>query len=218
MSSEDFALRAVGLYKAFGSHQVLRGVEFSLRPGEIMGIIGENGAGKTTLLRVLSGELRADSGSVVHRGRLGYCPQRIVVNNELTVEQHLRYFQSAYQLATLTRAHELVERLDLSRYLNRKAGLLSGGTKQKLNLILALMHDPGVVLMDEPYQGFDWDNYLAFWAITRELCDRGQSVLVISHIAHDIKRFDRLHRLREGQVVAEKTTARHLTAGRKAAP
>ncbi|ANZ43248.1 ABC transporter [Lentzea guizhouensis] len=215
MSTEDFALRAVDLHKAFGSHQVLQGVEFSLRQGEIMGVIGENGAGKTTLLRVLSGELKADRGSVVHQGRLGYCPQRIVVNNELTVEQHLRYFQSAYQLSSLTRADELVERLDLTRYLRRKAGVLSGGTKQKFNLVLALMHDPGVVLMDEPYQGFDWDNYLTFWSITRELRERGQSVLVISHIAHDVKRFDRLHRLRAGKVVAEKTTTRRIPTGRK---
>ncbi|MFE9749585.1 ABC transporter ATP-binding protein [Saccharothrix saharensis] len=203
MSTPDFTLRAVDLHKAFGTRQVLRGVDFSLRRGEIMGIIGENGAGKTTLLRVLSGELKADRGAVVHRDRLGYCPQRIVVNDELTVEQHLRYFQCAYRLTSLDRAQELVERLDLARYRRTKAGVLSGGTRQKLNLVIALMHDPGVVLMDEPYQGFDWDNYLAFWSITRELRDRGQSVLVISHIAHDVERFDRLHRLRGGQVVEE---------------
>lgn len=96
--------------------------------------------------------------------------------------------------------------------------MLSGGTKQKLNLVLALMHDPGVVLMDEPYQGFDWDNYLTFWSITRELRERGQSVLVISHIAHDVKRFDRLHRLLAGRIVEEKTTTRRVTTGRKVAP
>ncbi|WP_158851686.1 ABC transporter ATP-binding protein [Saccharothrix deserti] len=203
MSTPDFTLRAVDLHKAFGARQVLRGVDFSLRRGEIMGIIGENGAGKTTLLRVLSGELKPDRGAVVHRDRLGYCPQRIVVNDELTVEQHLRYFQCAYRLPSLDRAQELLERLDLAGYRRTKAGVLSGGTRQKLNLVLALMHDPGVVLMDEPYQGFDWDNYLAFWSITKELRDRGQSVLVISHIAHDVERFDRLHRLRGGQVVEE---------------
>ncbi|MFJ6675498.1 ATP-binding cassette domain-containing protein [Actinosynnema sp. NPDC091369] len=152
-STTDFTLRAVDLHKAFGTRQVLRGVDFSLRRGEIMGIIGENGAGKTTLLRVLSGELKADRGAVVHRDRLGYCPQRIVVNDELTVEQHLRYFQCAYRLTSLDRAQELVERLALARYRRTKAGVLSGGTRQKLNLVIALMHDPGVVLMDEPYQG-----------------------------------------------------------------
>lgn len=203
MSIEDFTLQAVDLHKAFGSRPVLKGVDFALRPGEIMGVIGENGAGKTTLLRTLAGELRPDRGTVMQRDRLGYCPQRIVLNDDLTVEQHLRYFRSAYRLAGLERAEELVERLDLAKYRRARTGTLSGGTRQKLNLVLALMHDPGVVLMDEPYQGFDWDNYLTFWSITDELRDRGQSVLVISHIAHDMERFDRIYRLRAGRVVAE---------------
>ncbi|MBB5803064.1 ABC-type multidrug transport system ATPase subunit [Saccharothrix ecbatanensis] len=203
MSTEDFTLQAVDVHKAFGPRRVLEGVDFALRPGEIMGIIGENGAGKTTLLRILAGELKPDRGSVAHRDRLGYCPQRIVLNDELTVDQHLRYFRSAYHLDSLDRAEELVERLDLAKYRRARAGVLSGGTRQKLNLVLALMHDPGVVLMDEPYQGFDWDNYLTFWSITGELRDRGQSVLVISHIAHDLERFDRMSRLRAGRVVAE---------------
>ncbi|MEJ2859464.1 MULTISPECIES: ABC transporter ATP-binding protein [unclassified Saccharothrix] len=207
----EFSLRAINIHKSYGTRAVLRGVEFSLRPGEIMGVIGENGAGKTTLLRVLAGELKADRGEVLHRGRLGYCPQRIVVNDELTVEQHLRYFQCAYQLDDLTRAYELLDRLDLAKFRDRKAGVLSGGTRQKLNLTIALMHDPGVVLMDEPYQGFDWENYLNFWAITDELRDRGQSVLVISHIAHDVERFDRLHRLRAGRVVDEDAPERIAT-------
>jgi ABC-type multidrug transport system ATPase subunit len=203
MSTEDFTLQAVDLHKSFGPRPVLQGVDFALRPGEIMGIIGENGAGKTTLLRTLAGELKPDRGTVVRRNRLGYCPQRIVLNDDLTVEQHLRYFRSAYRLPGLRRADELVERLDLAKYRRSRTGTLSGGTRQKLNLVLALMHDPGVVLMDEPYQGFDWDNYLTFWEITDELRDRGQSVLVISHIAHDLERFDRIHRLRAGRVVAE---------------
>ncbi len=203
MTFEGFNLRAVNVHKSFGTRAVLKGVGFELRPGEVMGIIGENGAGKTTLLRVLAGELKADRGEVLHRDRLGYCPQRIVVNDELTVNQHLQYFQSAYGLDNLGRAHELLERLDLAKFRRYKAGQLSGGTRQKLNLVLSLMHDPGVVLMDEPYQGFDWENYLNFWSITDELRQRGQSVLVISHIAHDIERFDRLYRLRDGRTVEE---------------
>ena len=202
MPTEDFTLRAINLHKAFGSRVVLRGVEFELRPGELLGIIGENGAGKTTLLRILAGELRADRGRVLHRRRLGYCPQRIVVNDELTVEQHLRYFQCAYHLDDLSRADELLDRLDLAKFRRVTAGLLSGGTRQKLNLTLALMHEPDVVLMDEPYQGFDWENYLNFWSITDELRERGHSVLVISHIAHDVERFDRLYRLQSGRLVS----------------
>jgi ABC-type multidrug transport system ATPase subunit len=199
-------LTVVDLHKSYGHRPVLRGVQFQLREGELLGIIGENGAGKTTLLGLLAGALKADRGKISRRGSLGYCPQRIVVNDDLTVEQHLRYFQCAYRLGNLDRAVELTERLGLTRYAATKAGALSGGTKQKLNLTLALMHDPQVVLMDEPYQGFDWENYLNFWAITTELRDRGCSVLVISHIAHDTERFDRLYRLESGVVVPAEAT------------
>jgi ABC-2 type transport system ATP-binding protein len=193
-------LQVVDLHKAFRGRQVLSGVEFELQSGELFGVIGENGAGKSTLLRILAGELAADRGDIIYTGTLGYCPQKIVLNDELTVEQHLRFFQRAYRLPGLLRAHELVERLGFAQHRGTRAGLLSGGTRQKLNLTIALMHDPDVVLMDEPYQGFDWDNYLNFWDIAEELRDQGRTVLIISHIAHDIERFDRLRRLRSGQL------------------
>ena len=193
-------LRVVDLHKAFRGRQVLSGIEFELQSGELFGIIGENGAGKSTLLRILAGELAADRGDIIYAGTLGYCPQKIVLNDELTVEQHLRFFQRAYRLPGLLRPHELVERLGYAQHRGIRAGLLSGGTRQKLNLTIALMHDPDVVLMDEPYQGFDWDNYLNFWDIAEELRDQGRTVLIISHIAHDIERFDRLRRLRSGQL------------------
>ncbi|MFC4852743.1 ABC transporter ATP-binding protein [Actinophytocola glycyrrhizae] len=193
-------LRVVDLHKAFRGRPVLSGIEFELQPGELFGIIGENGAGKSTLLRILAGELPADRGDIIYAGTLGYCPQNIVLNDDLTVEQHLRFFQRAYRLPGLLHAHELVERLGFDQHRGTRAGLLSGGTRQKLNLTIALMHDPDIVLMDEPYQGFDWDNYLNFWDIAGELRDRGRTVLIISHIAHDIERFDRLRRLRDGQL------------------
>ncbi|GHF33327.1 ABC-type multidrug transport system ATPase subunit [Amycolatopsis bartoniae] len=202
MPTTDPVLQAIDLHKSYGHRSVLSGVEFELRPGELLGIIGENGAGKSTLLQILAGVLRADRGEVVHRGSLGYCPQRIVVNDDLTVGQHLRYFQSAYRMPDLTRAWQLLDRLALTPYRTIRAGALSGGTRQKLNLVLALMHDPDVVLMDEPYQGFDWENYLAFWQLAGQLRDEGRSVLVISHIAHDTERFDRLYRLEAGKVTA----------------
>ncbi len=78
---------------------------------------------------------------------------------------------------------------------------LSGGTKQKLNLILALMHEPAVLLLDEPYQGFDWETYLRFWELAEELRARGRAVLVISHLLFDQKRFDALYRLHDGALV-----------------
>jgi ABC-2 type transport system ATP-binding protein len=200
VASQNSTLYVADVRKAFGRRQVLDRVDFTLERGELAGIVGENGAGKTTLLRILAGELKPDHGWVIPRGRLGYCPQRTVLNDSLTVAQHLRYFQRAYQLDDLHRAHELVERLNFTQYRASRVKALSGGTRQKLNLVIALMHDPAVVLLDEPYQGFDWETYLHFWELAGELRDTGRSLLVISHLSHDIDRLDTGYRLANGVV------------------
>ena len=197
----DLLLSAHGLAKAYGHlrpHPVLRDVTFSVAPGALLGIVGENGAGKSTLLKVLAGELRPDAGHVEMDGALGYCPQEVILNAALTVDQHLDYFRAAYGITDLRRAGELVERLGYTRYRSSLVGTLSGGTKQKLNLTLALMHDPDILLLDEPYQGFDWETYLRFWDLATELRDRGRSVVVISHLLFDQRRFDALYQLESG--------------------
>ncbi|MFF9040059.1 ATP-binding cassette domain-containing protein [Streptomyces sp. NPDC014892] len=193
-------LRADGIHKAYGRTKVLRGVSLEVPAGAVVGVVGENGAGKSTLLRVLVGELTADAGTVERAGPLGYCPQHAVVNDRLTVEQHLRFFQVAYRLDDLRTAHRLLEVLSFERCRGRRVGTLSGGTRQKLNLTLALMHDPPILVLDEPYQGFDWETYQRFWELTAELREAGRSVLVVSHIAHDRDRFDTIGQLHEGVV------------------
>lgn len=186
-------------------HAVLRGVGLQLRPGTLAGIVGENGAGKSTLLKILAGELRPDRGTVRHRGRFGYCPQAVVLDDSFTVRQHLDFFRSAFGLPDLRRAGEVMEILGLTEYLDQRAGLLSGGSRQKLNLTLALMHDPDVLLLDEPYQGFDWETYLRFWELATSLRDAGRSVLVVSHLAYDIDRLDLLWRLEDGRLHHQET-------------
>ncbi|MFF4764746.1 ABC transporter ATP-binding protein [Streptomyces sp. NPDC001292] len=188
------------VHHSYRQHAVLRGVDLRLRPGVLAGIVGENGAGKTTLLRILSGELRPDRGSVHHSGRFGYCPQSVVLDDSFTVRQHLDFFRHAFGLADLRRAEEVMETLDFTEYLDQRAALLSGGSRQKLNLTLALMHDPDVLLLDEPYQGFDWETYLRFWELATRLRDAGRSVLVVSHLAYDIDRLDQLWRLENGRL------------------
>jgi ABC-2 type transport system ATP-binding protein len=191
----ELVLRAQNLSKSFGRRKVLQGVEFSVSPGRLVGIVGENGAGKSTLLRILAGELRPSQGAVFRRGSLGYCPQQVVLNDALTVNQHLDYFRAAYGGCDVRRADELIERLGYALYRTAVVGTLSGGTKQKLNLTLALMHRPDLLLLDEPYQGFDWETYLRFWDLTGELREQGCAVLIISHLFFEQKRFDCLYRL-----------------------
>ncbi|GGS23543.1 ABC transporter ATP-binding protein [Streptomyces rubiginosohelvolus] len=186
------------VHHAYRRRPVLRGVDLRLRGGTLCGIVGENGAGKSTLLKILSGELRPTRGSVRHGGRFGYCPQHVVLNDALTVRQHLTFFQTAYRLADARYAEEIMEILGFTGYADERVGVLSGGTRQKLNVTLALMHDPQVLLLDEPYQGFDWDTYQRFWDLAGRLRGAGRSVLVVSHLAYDTERLDELWRLDNG--------------------
>ncbi len=196
-------LAARGIRKSFGRRQVLAGVDLEVAAGELVAVVGENGTGKTTLLRILAGDLRPDAGSVMIAGRPGYCPQAVVLDDALTVGQNVRYFQAAYGIASTGRAEELIGRLGFASCRGQRAGTLSGGTRQKLSLALALMHDPPVLLLDEPYQGFDWQTYLAFWDLTGELRERGTAIVVISHLVFDQDRFDRICHLHGGRIEQE---------------
>jgi ABC-2 type transport system ATP-binding protein len=204
------ALAARGIRKSFGRRQVLAGLDFEVAPGELVAVVGENGTGKTTLLRILAGDLRPDAGTVTISGRPGYCPQTVVLDEALTVDQHVRYFQAAYGIGSTARADELIERLGYASARGQRAGTLSGGTKQKLSLTLALMHGPAVLLLDEPYQGFDWQTYLAFWDLAGELRAAGTATVVISHLVFEQERFDRICHLTGGRIDEE--AGRHAPA------
>jgi len=193
-------LAAQGICKSFGRRRVLTGLDLDVAPGEMVAVVGENGTGKTTLLRILAGDLRPDAGTVTIGGRPGYCPQTVILDEALTVDQHVRYFQAAYGISSLARAGELIERLGFAASRGQRAGTLSGGTRQKLSLTLALMHDPPVLLLDEPYQGFDWQTYLAFWDLASELTAAGTATVVISHLVFENKRFDRICHLADGRI------------------
>ncbi len=196
----ETVLEARHVRKAYRRHQVLRGVDLAVRPGQLVAVVGENGAGKSTLLKILAGTLAADGGEVRLAGTLGYCPQDPVLNDNLTVEAHLRYFAAARRLPSLHRAEELVRRLGYEQSLRQTAGELSGGTRQKLNLTLALAHDPDVLLLDEPYQGFDWETYLRFWDLADGLRARRRAIVIITHLVFEQDRFDVLADLAGGRL------------------
>jgi ABC-type multidrug transport system ATPase subunit len=199
-AAHGIVLEARNVHKAYGRHQVLNGADLTVRPGQLVAVVGENGAGKSTLLRILAGLLAADRGEVRVAGTLGYCPQDPVVNDSLTVGQHLRYFAAARRLASLRRADELLELLRFGQFKDQAVGALSGGTRQKLNLTLALLHDPDVLLLDEPYQGFDWETYLRFWDVAGDLRARGKAVVIITHLVFEQDRFDVLADLADGRL------------------
>ena len=208
--ADTTVLQASGITKSYRRglwrrpHPVLAGVDLALRPGEVVGLVGENGSGKSTLMEILVGALPADSGTIARSGRLGYCPQEPLVYARLTCDEHMDLFGHAYQLTraqTHASAEAIYEALGFTRYAHTRADQLSGGTLAKLNLALALLPDPDLLLLDEPYAGFDWDTYQKFWGLVAERRAAGRTVLIISHFVVDENRFDRIVALRDGKAV-----------------
>ncbi len=183
---------------------VLLGADLIVGAGEVVGLVGENGSGKSTLMKILVGALAADAGTVEVSGRIGYCPQEPVLYERLTCDEHLELFGVAYGMdeqAVNAAAESLYATLGFDRWRTSQVADLSGGTRAKLNLAIALLADPEVLLLDEPYAGFDWDTYLRFWDLTTERRASGRSVVVISHFVADQERFDRIVQLRDGRTV-----------------
>src|SRR5262245_55162099 len=184
-----------GLWPARRAHPVLRGASLALYSAEVVGLVGENGAGKSTLMKILVGALAPDAGSVMRAGLLGYCPQEPVVYERLTCDEHFELYGHAYGMRPADERNSrrgLYAALGFERYAATQAGLLSGGTLAKLNLGLALLADPAVLLLDEPYSGFDFHTYLKFWDLVAQRRAAGRSVLIISHFVTDEERFDRI--------------------------
>ncbi|MDT4896995.1 MAG: type transport system ATP-binding protein [Acidobacteriota bacterium] len=201
-------LKVQDIVKSFGRRSVLNGVSLLMRRGELSAIVGENGAGKSTLLKILVGLTVADSGNVTTNGRVGYCPQDSLVFETLTVKENFHYFASAYGLERnkedggdwKKEKDVWLEYFKFKQYENALVSTLSGGTKQKLNLSLALLHAPDMLILDEPFAGFDWETYLHFWELTEGLRSAGKSILIVSHFIYDREKFDRIYELKDGVI------------------
>ena len=205
-------LRIEGLEKNFGRGfpprrrriEVLKGASLMVCAGELVGLVGENGSGKSTLMQIVVGLMSRDGGTVDRVGGLGYCPQTPLLWDKLTVDEHFSLFAQAYGLDDGRRddtVASLLRELRFERYCRYRVEELSGGTRQKLNLALALMHDPALLLLDEPYSGFDWETYLRFWEMSERRRERGMGILIVSHFLTERERLDRVYDLRDGKTV-----------------
>jgi ABC-type multidrug transport system ATPase subunit len=183
--------------------EVLRGATLEVQAGELVGLVGENGSGKSTLMQIVVGLLKRDAGEVVRPSRLGYCPQVPMLWEKLTVDEHFELFARAYGLDDTRRERSvasLLEELQFARYRSYRIEELSGGTRQKLNLALSLMHEPELLLLDEPYAGFDWETYLRFWEMSGRRRDEGMGILIVSHLLAERERLDRMYELCDGRI------------------
>ncbi len=181
--------------KRFGRLMVLDRVDLVVRRGEVIALTGENGAGKSTLLRICAGLVRADAGVVRVGGRIGYCPQAPGLFELLTADDHLVMFGRGAGIGraeSLRLGHEILEEFGYPRHDRSVTRDLSGGTRQKLNLALALLADPAILLLDEPYQGFDRGTYVNFWDHCRTWRDAGKAVVVVTHMLAELERVDRV--------------------------
>lgn len=192
-----------GTWPAARSVEVLKGADLTVHAGEMVGLVGENGSGKSTLMKIVVGLLSADSGTVRHQGKIGYCPQIPLLWDKLTIDEHMELFARAYGLGqdqAVTTFGRLLDELRFTRYRDYRVDDVSGGTRQKLNLAIALMHDPDVLLLDEPYTGFDWETYQRFWELSESRRQRGMGILIVSHLISEQERLDRVVHLRDGRV------------------
>jgi ABC-type multidrug transport system ATPase subunit len=188
--------------KSFGSRQVLRGCDLEVAAGECVAIVGENGSGKTTLLNLCAGFLRPERGTIDISTSVGLCPQTPGLVELLTAEEHLRLLSggSTRRAEAYERCRKLLERLGFDDTLDAPVKTLSGGTRQKLNLALALANDPRVILLDEPYQGFDYGTYVDFWGQLDSWREAGRTLIVVTHLLAEQQRVDRVLRLIDGRL------------------
>lgn len=199
------ALKAVGIHKRYGRKPALDDVSLHVAAGEAVAVVGENGSGKTTLLRVCAGVLRPDTGTVAAAGRIGYCPQEPALLDLLSADEHLIWFGAALGSPAgeaLEQGREVLAALRFPVGDQTRAGELSGGSRQKLNLALALLGDPPILLLDEPYQGFDQGSYVSFWEHARAWREEGKAIVIITHVLPDPTLVDRIVELTVASPVA----------------
>ncbi|MBU6487201.1 MAG: ABC transporter ATP-binding protein [Burkholderiales bacterium] len=213
MSAPAVVAEQVG--RRFGAVQAVREVTLAVERGEIFGLVGPDGAGKTTLMRMLAGVLRPDAGRIMLEGIdvamdperaktvLGYMPQRFGLYEDLTVDENAFFYGEIFDVPReryRKRVAQLLEAAGLAPFKRRLAGQLSGGMKQKLGLVCALIHTPKVLLLDEPTTGVDPVSRRDFWEILYGLRDEGVTIVMSTAYMDEAQRCGRLALLHEGQV------------------
>lgn len=214
----DAAVTIENLKKSYGSVSAVRGVSLAIQPGEIFGLLGPNGAGKTTTIRCLCTLVTPDEGrlevmglSVVDqprrvRQRLGYIAQEIALDKVLTGRELLQLQADLYHMpkgVARQRIDQMIALLELGDWADRKTGTYSGGLRKRLDLALGLLHQPDVLVLDEPTVGLDIETRSAVWDFLRQLRAAGTTVLITSHYLEEVDALaDRVAIIDQGQVIA----------------
>jgi ABC-2 type transport system ATP-binding protein len=209
------------LCKSYGNVPAVKDVSFQVNPGEIFGLLGPNGAGKTTTIRCLCTLAKPDSGTIdiggisvleyprEARKRIGYVAQEVALDKILTGRELLELQAALYHIpkvAARQRIEVLLEVLDLQSYADKKIGTYSGGLKRRLDLAAGLLHQPEVLILDEPTVGLDIESRVVVWDFLRQLRASGTTILLTSHYLEEVDALaDRVGIIDRGLVIAEGT-------------
>ena len=216
MSLATVAIHASDLIKRFPDVLAVDRLSVEVKAGEIFGLVGPDGAGKTTALRMLAGVLTPDSGSAMIAGFdivrdpeaakavISYMPQRFGLYEDLTVDENIRFYADIFGVSRterVPRANQLLTAANLTECGSRLAGKLSGGMKQKLGLVCALIHRPHVLLLDEPTNGVDPVSRRDFWQILYSLLGEGVAILMSTAYLDEAERCHRVALLHQGRIL-----------------
>lgn len=209
------------LQKRYGSVEAVKDISFQVKPGEIFGLLGPNGAGKTTTIRCLCTLTTPDAGKVeisgisvidqprAARQRLGYVAQEVALDKVLTGRELLQLQAALYHLpggAAKKRIEEVIGLLGLEEYADKKTGTYSGGIRRRIDLAAGLLHQPDVLVLDEPTVGLDIESRVVVWDLLRKLRQAGTTVLITSHYLEEVDALaDRVAIIDRGIVIAEGT-------------
>jgi len=215
MEKREMIVSTKNVSKSFGKQQVLKNINLDIYSGEIFGLLGPSGAGKTTLVKQLVGlELATDGDHFVFNTKMpslpiiekiGYMAQSDALYGELSAKENLEFFAALYGLKgkrRQTRIKEVMEIVDLSDHLSKLVSSYSGGMKRRLSLAISLLHEPSLLILDEPTVGIDPVLRQSIWNSFSKLKEHGTTLIVTTHVMDEAEKCDRLGMIRDGQLIA----------------
>ena len=211
--------RVSQLSVSFGTAEVLKNISFTIERGEIFGFLGPSGAGKTTLVKAIAGLQNIQKGEVEVLGikmpslslseRIGYMAQSDALYQDLTALENLQFFASLYNIKSpekKKRMEEVMELVNLQEHFHKPVQQFSGGMKRRLSLAISLLHNPEILILDEPTVGIDPLLRKSIWQELKQLSRNGTTVMVTTHVMDEAQKCDRLAMIREGELLAVGST------------
>jgi ABC-type multidrug transport system ATPase subunit len=222
-SSSQPVIQLDNLVKFFGRFAALRGISESFSPAQLYVVVGDNGAGKSTLLRVVAGLTRPSQGSVTLLGassirnvahRVGYMGHSPLLYDELSGMENLRYFAGLYGIADNSVSKSAMQKVGLDPELERRVGQYSQGMRQRLSLARAVLHDPDLLLLDEPFSNVDGHSARDMASVLGKMRDQGKTIFVVTHQAALMEPVaDEFVHMAAGKIVTREVCARSAAGG-----